>query len=350
MAWLRIDDRVRTHPKVVQAGPDAAWFWFCGICYCREHLTDGFIPKAMLASLVPGVGLSAARKHAATLMRFVLWHETEGGYRVHDFLDWNPSRADVEADREWDRRRKELYADPDLIAQIRQRDRDCCRYCGEQVNWKDRRGPHGGQFDHVIPRGDNSLENVVVACRRCNNRKGDRTPQQARMNLVPISAENQVGTSSEPHIGTSEPTRGGAIARGLGSGSTDGFGSEILEESPRETFSRRTPALIASPLEWDRKHAAVHVTEFCDWTCFPNDLADEFARKVSGVPFEEARAQVVEWARAIRRQWHGRIVPDGSPWDFWKHRWTETHGGSKPLTSGAAPDPLAGLRKAGSRG
>jgi len=99
---------------------------------------------------------------------------------------------------------------------------------------------------------------------------------------------------------------------------------------------RGGPALITSSIEWHRKHGSIHVTEFCDWVCFPNDLAAEFAKRVSGVPFEDALAQVVVWAREIRAQWHGRIVPDGSCWDFWKHRWTETHGSSKPATDGAA--------------
>lgn len=106
MPWLKIDDRVRTHPKIVAAGPDAAWFWFCGICYCREHLTDGFIPKGMLASLCPGVGMTVARRLVHALVAKKLWHETEGGYQVHDFLDWNPSRADVLSRRADDRARK----------------------------------------------------------------------------------------------------------------------------------------------------------------------------------------------------------------------------------------------------
>jgi hypothetical protein len=107
VAWLRIDDRVRTHPKIVEAGPEAAWVWFSGICYCREHLTDGFIPSAMLASLVPGVNERKVRLLAAKLTEARLWHADPKGYRVHDFLDWNPSREQVMVKREEDRKRKE---------------------------------------------------------------------------------------------------------------------------------------------------------------------------------------------------------------------------------------------------
>ncbi|HNK54461.1 MAG TPA: HNH endonuclease, partial [Ottowia sp.] len=41
-------------------------------------------------------------------------------------------------------------------------------------------------LDHIVPRskgGQTSWENVVAACRACNMRKGDRTPEQAGMTL-----------------------------------------------------------------------------------------------------------------------------------------------------------------------
>ena len=104
MAWLRIDDRVRTHPKIAEAGPAAAWLWFCGICYCREHLTDGVIPRSVVSSLA--MNLPLPLKHAERLCAVGLWHSTAGGYLVHDFLDWNPSRADVETARKADLERK----------------------------------------------------------------------------------------------------------------------------------------------------------------------------------------------------------------------------------------------------
>ena len=56
------------------------------------------------------------------------------------------------------------------------RDRHRCGYCG---------GP-ATTIDHVVPRsrgGGNEWTNTVAACGRCNNRKGDRTPPEARMPL-----------------------------------------------------------------------------------------------------------------------------------------------------------------------
>lgn len=60
------------------------------------------------------------------------------------------------------------------------RDHHCCQYCGRKG------GPGELTLDHVIPRsrgGASSWENLVAACRRCNNRKGDRLPEEADMQL-----------------------------------------------------------------------------------------------------------------------------------------------------------------------
>ena len=58
-----------------------------------------------------------------------------------------------------------------------QRDDHRCQYCGRQAE----------NLDHVIPRsqgGEHSWLNVVAACRRCNTRKGGRTPAEAGLTLV----------------------------------------------------------------------------------------------------------------------------------------------------------------------
>lgn len=60
------------------------------------------------------------------------------------------------------------------------RDRGRCQYCG---TWLPR--PEA-TYDHVLPRaqgGGTHWENIVIACAPCNQRKGGRTPEQARMKL-----------------------------------------------------------------------------------------------------------------------------------------------------------------------
>lgn len=304
MAWLKIDDRVRTHVKIVAAGPQAAWFWFCGICYCREHLTDGFIPTGMLASLCPGVSGAQAKRHARKLIEVGLWHEAPGGFTVHDFLDWNPSRAQIEADREWDRKRKELYADADLVRQIRERDQDRCRYCGVAVNWRDRRGPTGGQFDHVQPRGENSFENVVVSCRACNLRKNNRPPSEAGMTLLPAphtsrgtSSRNSSVTSSGFSSGLSsvfspelEPFTRVARARGLGSGSNEDLEGGLGETTPPPIVPQSRPLVARRDLSAFWEGASFNI---------PQKWADKALKASNGALTE---SQLLEFARYVHEK------------------------------------------------
>ncbi len=62
---------------------------------------------------------------------------------------------------------------------ILKRDGYQCQYCGI------RKGPL--TVDHVLPRHNGRIdtwENLVCACVTCNNRKGNRTPEQANMPLL----------------------------------------------------------------------------------------------------------------------------------------------------------------------
>lgn len=61
------------------------------------------------------------------------------------------------------------------------RDRSSCQYCGKKLPASQI------TLDHILPRaqgGITSFTNCVVACQICNNRKGDRTPEQAGMVLL----------------------------------------------------------------------------------------------------------------------------------------------------------------------
>ena len=59
------------------------------------------------------------------------------------------------------------------------RDNYVCQYCGKRNQ--------NLTIDHIIPKsrgGKNQWDNVVTACIKCNNLKGNKTPQEAGMNLL----------------------------------------------------------------------------------------------------------------------------------------------------------------------
>jgi hypothetical protein len=64
-------------------------------------------------------------------------------------------------------------------ANIYARDRRTCVYCG--TKWCSM------TIDHVIPRsrgGLSTYDNMVTACKKCNCRKGNMTPEEANMKFV----------------------------------------------------------------------------------------------------------------------------------------------------------------------
>ncbi len=61
------------------------------------------------------------------------------------------------------------------------RDQHRCQYCARGLARAE------ATYDHVLPKaqgGRTTWENVVIACVRCNQKKGGRTPEQAGMLLL----------------------------------------------------------------------------------------------------------------------------------------------------------------------
>ncbi|WP_299458911.1 HNH endonuclease [uncultured Microscilla sp.] len=60
---------------------------------------------------------------------------------------------------------------------IFKRDGNACQYCGS---------PYDLTLDHVIPKsrgGRSTWDNLATACKSCNSKKGDLTPEEASMPL-----------------------------------------------------------------------------------------------------------------------------------------------------------------------
>ncbi|MDG1462132.1 MAG: HNH endonuclease, partial [Gammaproteobacteria bacterium] len=75
------------------------------------------------------------------------------------------------------------YVPPVNNKTLFRRDANLCMYCATQFSERDL------TCDHIIPVSLGGLDvwsNVVAACRRCNNHKGGRTPEEARMELVAV--------------------------------------------------------------------------------------------------------------------------------------------------------------------
>lgn len=128
MPWIKVDDHYDEHQKLADVGPLGQALWLAGLAYCNRNLTDGFIPWSVARNLLSWEFLGKPDEDGASLIyrlgavyvdddgddafevvsssfvvdllvRAGLWEESGSGYRVHDYADFQPTKAQVLAER-----------------------------------------------------------------------------------------------------------------------------------------------------------------------------------------------------------------------------------------------------------
>ena len=110
MPWFALDDGFDTHPKVRKAGNAAVGLFVRLGVHATKHLTEGHLDGA----IVRDYGTDATVRKLITVgMLHAFGHDclrceqpAEDGYVIHDYLDYNKSRAQIEAAREAARKRQ----------------------------------------------------------------------------------------------------------------------------------------------------------------------------------------------------------------------------------------------------
>lgn len=98
--WWRCESGFRSHAKALsvlaEEGGDRAllWWWFAGL-WSVEQLTDGFIPRPVAAALIPLKHDEKVDQLVDPLLRACLLSACDGGFRIHDFTDYQPSSAKI---------------------------------------------------------------------------------------------------------------------------------------------------------------------------------------------------------------------------------------------------------------
>lgn len=117
MTWIKIDDTLPEHPKVLSAPPMAGWLFVCGLCYCNRNLTDGFIPRRAALRLVDA-GHDEVLALIEGLVEAGLWVASHDGFQVHDYLGHQRSAAQITRNREGARARKQLQRSREAVTQL----------------------------------------------------------------------------------------------------------------------------------------------------------------------------------------------------------------------------------------
>jgi hypothetical protein len=76
--------------QFAQESPRAYALWSFSIRYCSDQMTDGFVSVFAAKNF-----LSAKKREINELENSGLWEKTEGGWNVHDYLDWQNSSEKI---------------------------------------------------------------------------------------------------------------------------------------------------------------------------------------------------------------------------------------------------------------
>jgi uncharacterized protein YdaU (DUF1376 family) len=93
MLWVKLDVNFADHPKIIDLSDAGFRALVTSMLYAQQHLTDGHVSTAA----VKRFGLSNWRKVANELTDAGLWHPVDNGWEIHDYLEHQKSKAEVEA-------------------------------------------------------------------------------------------------------------------------------------------------------------------------------------------------------------------------------------------------------------
>jgi hypothetical protein len=93
MSWVRLDDEFPDHKKVAGLSNDAFCLHVTAMCWVAKQQTDGKLPGNVLKRLAwrcqdPAIA-------AAELVTANVWEVTPGGWEIHDFSEYNPTKEQV---------------------------------------------------------------------------------------------------------------------------------------------------------------------------------------------------------------------------------------------------------------
>lgn len=105
MTWARLDDGFWCNDKVIGLSLEATGVWAKTLSWVAFHKTDGCIPSKLPSQM--GWPDSAVDE----LVAEGLWEEAERGWLIHDYLEYNPSRAELDTSKAAQRERTAKHRD-----------------------------------------------------------------------------------------------------------------------------------------------------------------------------------------------------------------------------------------------
>jgi len=96
VTWTKVDDQFHAHPKVQQAWhayPASIGLHILALSHSASYLTDGHVSEAFVKTQIASP--TQRRRAVEALVNAGLWETNAAGWVIHDYLEFNESRAEV---------------------------------------------------------------------------------------------------------------------------------------------------------------------------------------------------------------------------------------------------------------
>jgi hypothetical protein len=100
--WVKIDDSFEEHAKVSPLSDAAHRLWMRAACWCQKVGSDGFVPKSELLAIgrqaatlkrLEALAGELVAARAGGVFSVGLWEPVEGGWKFHDWEEYQISQA-----------------------------------------------------------------------------------------------------------------------------------------------------------------------------------------------------------------------------------------------------------------
>lgn len=150
MSWAKIDDQLHSNEKFLACSLAARGLWTICLSWVADKETDGAIPRSIVR-LHAGPQL---QELTAELVEAGLWEVTEAGWAFHDYLAYNPSKSQLEEDRQKAADRKAAWKERQQSARTQSEPTKESRRGNDTRTARERRSvgvPNGERTEHPDP-------------------------------------------------------------------------------------------------------------------------------------------------------------------------------------------------------
>jgi hypothetical protein len=203
--WVRLDDHFDDDPRIATAGPSAAGLLAMLLAYSNRNLCDGFVSANTVRQ--KAAALVDANEVIALMVKVGLLHHVERdgipGFAIHpDFVQLQPTREQVEAERESRKVRKQRWKDKHLAEQRSEREPE-----HDQDTVRNADGTADGTLTGT-PTEHSSAPGTLTERRSEQRSNGDGTHRPVPdPDPDPVERENRVSRKGKG-AGEGEPAKG----------------------------------------------------------------------------------------------------------------------------------------------